>query len=318
MTKHKATVIITIAALISVLLSTVAFAHPGRTDSKGGHWDHSTGTYHYHDGSSVGKNSNSSSNTQSYDYNYYSSNNDIASSSYTGSNNQMDNFSEIDIIIAIVTALSIVAVVAFVVISIVDREYMNKFFDKHAAKFGIVFLIAIVIYLVFSTFEVNDINNFISVMIYGVPLILWITVTIKGNIDDKKRAQEQERLRNEQYKAEKQQYEELYSGRTINEILNLPDYISVGDDGLPFTPGEEKWGPIFTFYTSRDKYHSRHCQYAPLDWPVNAHRIKISQQHRPCRICQPKLPDTDWVDEYRELKYIFKHYKINSSKDETK
>lgn len=27
-----------------------SFAHPGRTDSKGGHYDHSTGEYHYHHG----------------------------------------------------------------------------------------------------------------------------------------------------------------------------------------------------------------------------------------------------------------------------
>lgn len=31
-------------------LSFVALAHPGRTDSNGGHIDHSTGQYHYHHG----------------------------------------------------------------------------------------------------------------------------------------------------------------------------------------------------------------------------------------------------------------------------
>ncbi len=37
---------------IILLLSLVAFpafAHPGRTDQYGGHMDHSTGEYHYHD-----------------------------------------------------------------------------------------------------------------------------------------------------------------------------------------------------------------------------------------------------------------------------
>lgn len=32
------------------LLSLSAFAHPGRTDSQGGHRDSSTGTYHFHHG----------------------------------------------------------------------------------------------------------------------------------------------------------------------------------------------------------------------------------------------------------------------------
>ena len=38
--------------LLSLLIYTV-FAHPGRTDSNGGHTDHSTGEYHYHHGYSA-------------------------------------------------------------------------------------------------------------------------------------------------------------------------------------------------------------------------------------------------------------------------
>lgn len=41
-------------------------AHPGRTDSNGGHYDRSTGEYHYHDGESAGK--NQSSNNEPYTY----------------------------------------------------------------------------------------------------------------------------------------------------------------------------------------------------------------------------------------------------------
>ena len=40
--------LIAIALLLS--LSVVAYAHPGRTDSDGGHINHSTGEYHYHHG----------------------------------------------------------------------------------------------------------------------------------------------------------------------------------------------------------------------------------------------------------------------------
>lgn len=39
-----------IALLIVFLLSTVVFAHPGQTDADGGHYDRSTGEYHYHHG----------------------------------------------------------------------------------------------------------------------------------------------------------------------------------------------------------------------------------------------------------------------------
>lgn len=34
--------------VFTLALAATAFAHPGRTDSNGGHWDRSTGTYHRH------------------------------------------------------------------------------------------------------------------------------------------------------------------------------------------------------------------------------------------------------------------------------
>lgn len=36
--------------LIIVLTPTIVLAHSGKTDSNGGHYDHSTGNYHYHHG----------------------------------------------------------------------------------------------------------------------------------------------------------------------------------------------------------------------------------------------------------------------------
>jgi hypothetical protein len=39
-----------VAIALFLSLSFVAYAHPGRTDSDGGHTDHSTGEYHYHHG----------------------------------------------------------------------------------------------------------------------------------------------------------------------------------------------------------------------------------------------------------------------------
>lgn len=48
----KALILLALAALILTLHIPV-YAHPGRTDSKGGHTDHSTGDYHYHHGFSA-------------------------------------------------------------------------------------------------------------------------------------------------------------------------------------------------------------------------------------------------------------------------
>lgn len=40
-------------ALCMMLFPLVAYAHSGKTDSNGGHYDHSTGEYHYHHGYSA-------------------------------------------------------------------------------------------------------------------------------------------------------------------------------------------------------------------------------------------------------------------------
>lgn len=45
---------ILLAVILSIGTTQTAYAHPGRTDKNGGHWDHSTGTYHYHNGGSSG------------------------------------------------------------------------------------------------------------------------------------------------------------------------------------------------------------------------------------------------------------------------
>lgn len=38
------------ACILLLSCCTVALAHPGDTDANGGHYDHSTGEYHYHHG----------------------------------------------------------------------------------------------------------------------------------------------------------------------------------------------------------------------------------------------------------------------------
>lgn len=57
----------TISLVLCLSICGLAFAHSGRLDENGGHWDRSTGTYHYHTGENAGK---SQSSSDSYDYYY--------------------------------------------------------------------------------------------------------------------------------------------------------------------------------------------------------------------------------------------------------
>lgn len=54
--------------ILFISICGLAFAHSGRLDESGGHWDHSTGTYHYHTGENAGKKQNSSNSDNEYDY----------------------------------------------------------------------------------------------------------------------------------------------------------------------------------------------------------------------------------------------------------
>lgn len=65
--KFKKVLTFTISFVLCLSICGLAFAHSGRLDENGGHWDHSTGTYHYHTGENAGKKQSSSN---SYDYYY--------------------------------------------------------------------------------------------------------------------------------------------------------------------------------------------------------------------------------------------------------
>lgn len=54
--------------ILVFMLSITAFAHSGRTDANGGHYDRKTGTYHYHNGGSSSSSSSSSSRSNSMTY----------------------------------------------------------------------------------------------------------------------------------------------------------------------------------------------------------------------------------------------------------
>lgn len=53
-----------VVCLLVLSINSSVFAHSGRTDANGGHWDRKTGTYHYHNGGS--KSSSSTNKTSSY------------------------------------------------------------------------------------------------------------------------------------------------------------------------------------------------------------------------------------------------------------
>ena len=94
--------------LISFNFSIFIFAHSGRTDSKGGHYDHSTGEYHYHDGLYAGQEQSSS----------------ISDNSQQTNSNSMTFFVLFFIVFFILVLL-------FIVSTKVYKQFANKPVHKH-------------------------------------------------------------------------------------------------------------------------------------------------------------------------------------------
>ena len=65
----KKSAVLSILSLLLISLTIPVFAHPGSLDENGGHWNHKTGEYHYHEGIHT-EGSNSSNSTTRYYYDF--------------------------------------------------------------------------------------------------------------------------------------------------------------------------------------------------------------------------------------------------------
>lgn len=93
----------------------------------------------------------------------------------------------------------------------------------------------------------------------------------------------------------------------------IPPGTSIGDDGLPVEDDWREfcrfgWGEKYTFFKTyrSNTYHRHGCRYAGI-YKVHAVNAK---KLRPCKKCNPVLPDMDWFSEYNRLVMIKKKYDL--------
>ena len=110
MSKYKFSFCIIAVLLILIASLVPAFAHSGKTDSSGGHYDSSTGEYHYHHGYSAHSHPNgecpyTNTNSPTHSFSSHAS----PSTSSSGSENDfdfLDFFSEMTVFPSILTLIS--------------------------------------------------------------------------------------------------------------------------------------------------------------------------------------------------------------------
>lgn len=117
MRKYKKFYIL-ILIIYMLIIPINTFAHSGRTDSNGGHWDRSTGTYHYHNGTSVQQNSGGS-----YQYNNSSDSNKILNNN----SERKDSWYIVENIFSVIFLIAIVGYMWYVTFGLsIIYDYKNK------------------------------------------------------------------------------------------------------------------------------------------------------------------------------------------------
>lgn len=151
-----------------ILILTIIFAcslcvcaHPGSLDENGGHWDHSTGEYHYHDGTNQDNNPTGDSDS----YNYYYENHKTDKPQPTAESQKL-NFFNSPFAAPFWFSLSWISIAAF---SFIDYQYQKKY--KTLILFSLVMatLTSIVIFaMLISIFFFGDYDELSTVIISAI------------------------------------------------------------------------------------------------------------------------------------------------------
>lgn len=265
-----------------------ASAHPGRTDANGGHYNHSTGEYHYHHGYPAHQHIDG---VCPYDY-------DDRTGWNSGSSSQEKGLYYLDG-------------------TPVERKNEAKpkpepAEDKKDQTGGLIaFFAAVFIFFVWPM---------LSAIAEG---ILWYRekrnqqtppalpepkpVKPKPVQPPMRTISKEER----EHMIQADAYRETCGGRSIREMAGVPSDVYFDTFDRPNTlnrdPPED---PFFVYVTKNGtSYHLRTCRLAKTASPMNICQA-MAEGKQPCKLCRPmeKLPD--FAVRYRELKRIQREYGV--------
>lgn len=301
--KRKISLVLTVLFLLTILLPIAASAHKGKTDAYGGHYDRSTGEYHYHHGFEA---------HQHYDIN----GDGVPDCPYdfedrtnhtSGTSSGSSRSSGITLETNPPEFFTVVKEVEVPVYRVPDWVYWSLPI--------LMFFILLLALLLHS--RNKDLSELRSSADKEIELERKKIAALQKSLDSL--SGEADQLRN-QIAVEKSKIVENYriilnreiKDRMKNDIgenylcslANAPPGSSVDEFGMPhrIVQGND----IYIFYlSSTGKYHACYCHHAKGCKHINALQIKTRIiKPTPCSVCNPILPDTDWVIryiQYREL-----------------
>lgn len=317
---------------LTLLLPLSAQAHSGRTDSNDGHYDRSTGEYHYHHGFPPHQHPNG---ICPYDF---IDNTDHSSGSSSGSSGSSSELSKLksDFIANssednstskgqsakddskatdenLLVSFILLAIILYVIHNVVTiLPPINKVKClKSNAKDNLLSFLYIATIAIYAYFIYNLYPFLYFVILISFDFILCYVITYLCTKKQLKKAQQEEELKIKEYEEQKSKYNELYSGKSIHALTGAPADSYLDNHGLPAEINKTGGGKyIFRYSPKSKKYHTTKCRYAKTCSLINALDIKRNN-YTPCKICKPQLPDLSWVDQYRHIQQIKEKYHID-------
>ncbi len=261
-------------------------AHPGKTDSSGGHYNHSTGEYHYHHGYSAHDHWDMDDDGDidcPYRFDDQTSHNSgsISSSNSSSVSSGKNNFSTTEQTEEVTVPSFIYWIIGFLIIVIIIMYIIIRGKNEEIAENE-------------KSFRLREADA---------------EARVKEGI-------------NYLHNALTQKYGEDY----LYAISNAPEGDYLGKDGLPHSASAltSIGADCYTFYlggpsrTADTKYHHFSCRYARSAYPINAMVLQNSRYYRPCMLCPCRLPDTSWVHEYKKHAEFINKYLERKQEASTK
>lgn len=293
--KKKISLVFTMLFLSAILLPITASAHKGRTDAYGGHYDRSTGEYHYHHGYEAHQHYDMDGDgipDCPFDYDDKTGQRSGTSSSSNAKSYQSAATKPPEYYTVTKTQE-------------VPVEVIPKWVYYCFAGCVIVILI-----------------------LFG------ISKSRKHRIEIQNRELQEQKLLAEQELAKVKYvtHENLtllhscmveeFGCYYLYAICRAPPDDYLGEDDLPTSKEKSgcKWGKKYTFYlsgyNSSGKYHRKSCRHASVFCPINALTISRGKnRYSPCAVCYPTLPDLEWAERFLSHKSFFEKHGISIKQD---
>ena len=308
----------------------IVFAHPGRTDSQGGHYNHKTGEYHYHGGSGSSSNysSGSSSSSSGWKPSYSSNYSTVPSFDYSILTTPRATMRPASsprntphIIITPIptktpgptnTPSPTISTAAGSFPGTTSTASYSKSRKKGVGFVNFIFFVLSIIGVRSLFIDYTERKRFNDERLriareQAAQRALTEREESAARIKAEREYYAKKEAAEQKFLEERRKYWMMYRHVDPIDCVDVPPRTEIGGDGRPRTIGAAGWGPQHTVYISDkgDRFHRRSCKYAK-----HAIHAYDTRGYFPCNQCKPDVPDYSWYKEYLRIKAVKEKYEI--------